>query len=404
MKIIISIGTLGLGGAEKQAIWLANKLSINNEVTLLTYSGGPRKTDISPQVNFIEKGIVANWLDKFVPENIIGKKSSKNSFLIIAVTSFKELVKKYLPGVFRIGRALFVIYKTLRLVFIVKKNIETLDTQLVITFLYHDTLVTGFAALLSKNKPKLIVNRRSPEGYGDKSRSIVERLLLRIIYVKAKVCVSNSNSNLESAVKDGIKESKIIIIPNYIEILENKTYVSLEKSKIILVNIANLIWYKNQSNLLRAIASDESLRSKIHLKIIGTGPLQEELISYSRENDLDVSFLGQVQDINKILLQSDAFINTSFFEGASNALLEGISVGLPCVTTSVGNVLELSIDGASLVVCDDFSPDSIRTAILFLLDDFENISKLALEFVPKFRKIYSEEKVYDLWSTVLERL
>ena len=43
MKILISIGSLGLGGAEKQAVWLANEFSKANEVTLVTYYGGKRE-------------------------------------------------------------------------------------------------------------------------------------------------------------------------------------------------------------------------------------------------------------------------------------------------------------------------------------------------------------------------
>ena len=50
MKILISIGTLGLGGAEKQAVWLANRLSEEHEVTLLTYHGGAREKDISSRI------------------------------------------------------------------------------------------------------------------------------------------------------------------------------------------------------------------------------------------------------------------------------------------------------------------------------------------------------------------
>jgi len=51
MKILISIGTLGLGGAEKQAVWLANRLSEHHDVTLLTYHGGVREKDLSPNVS-----------------------------------------------------------------------------------------------------------------------------------------------------------------------------------------------------------------------------------------------------------------------------------------------------------------------------------------------------------------
>jgi glycosyltransferase involved in cell wall biosynthesis len=281
---------------------------------------------------------------------------------------------------------------------ITKQDIENFNAQVVVTFLYHDTLIAGVATLLAKNKPKLIVNRRSPQGYGDKSRPKFERLLLSLIYKQAKVCVSNSTSNLTNAVRDGVEKSKIVIIPNYVETSDVKKLTSTINSKISLINIANLIWYKNQFNLLQAIASDSFLRSRISLKIVGAGPLKNELESYATENDLDVYFTGQISDTKGILLQSDALVITSLFEGASNALLEGISIGLPCVTTPVGNVSELISDGAALIVCDNFSVDSIKFAISKLVNDYEGINKKSLEFVPKFREIYAEEKIFVKWE------
>ena len=89
---------------------------------------------------------------------------------------------------------------------------------------------------------------------------------------------------------------------------------------------------------------------------------------------------------------------TSLFEGASNALLEGISIGLPCVTTPVGNVSELTSNGAVLIVCDNFSVDSIKFAIRELVYDYEELNKKSLEFVPKFREIYAEEKIFAKWE------
>jgi glycosyltransferase involved in cell wall biosynthesis len=401
MRILITIGTLGLGGAEKQAVWIANRLSTKNKVTLLTYTGGARESEVMPQVNLVIKQKSVRELDRKLHK--VSYKNKKKFFIRILLKS-KMTIKRYLPWILGIYNMIFYLYRNSKQVIMVKHDIETFDAQVVITFLYHDTLIAGLATLLSKNKPKLIVNRRSPQGYGDKSRPKLERLLLSLIYKQARVCVSNSTSNLTNAVRDGIEKSKIIIIPNYIETSETKKHASLINSRIVLINIANLIWYKNQFNLLQAIASDPFLRSRVSLKIVGTGPLKNELEFYALENNLDVYFAGQISDTKHILMQSDALVSTSLFEGASNALLEGISVGLPCVTTPVGNISELVSSGATLVICEDFSTDSIKFALRSLIDNFDELNKKSLGFVPKFQEIYAEEKIFGKWEELIYKL
>ena len=62
MNILISIGSLGLGGAEKQAVWLANEFAVDNEVTLITYHGGKRESELSNRVRWIRLIPEVKWL------------------------------------------------------------------------------------------------------------------------------------------------------------------------------------------------------------------------------------------------------------------------------------------------------------------------------------------------------
>jgi glycosyltransferase involved in cell wall biosynthesis len=54
-----------------------------------------------------------------------------------------------------------------------------------------------------------------------------------------------------------------------------------------------------------------------------------------------VHFLGARNDIPQLLREMDIFVLPSLSEGMSNALLEAMATGLPCVATSVGGNKEL---------------------------------------------------------------
>ena len=77
-----------------------------------------------------------------------------------------------------------------------------------ITFLYHDTLMIGLATLLRMKPPKLIVGRRSPFGYCEDDRILMQKWLMRWIYSRADAAVTNSVANVPNAVLDGVAPEK----------------------------------------------------------------------------------------------------------------------------------------------------------------------------------------------------
>jgi glycosyltransferase involved in cell wall biosynthesis len=70
----------------------------------------------------------------------------------------------------------------------------------------------------------------------------------------------------------------------------------------------------------------------------------------------NVRFLGRLDDVAPLLKTSDVFCLLSRSEGFSNALLEAMGCGLPCVATRVGGNEEALEDkqGGFLVDCEDY--------------------------------------------------
>lgn len=76
------------------------------------------------------------------------------------------------------------------------------------------------------------------------------------------------------------------------------------------------------------------------LYVVGEGQLSVEL-----EGLDNVRFLGKREDMPEILRWCDVYVSASSAEGLSNALLEAMASGCPCVVTDVGGVRDVMVDG-----------------------------------------------------------
>jgi glycosyltransferase involved in cell wall biosynthesis len=82
-----------------------------------------------------------------------------------------------------------------------------------------------------------------------------------------------------------------------------------------------------------------------------------------------VQFIGAVTNIYDYLWSSDVFCLLSRSEGFSNALLEAMSCGLPCIATRVGGSPEAVQDGRSGYIVEPEDVETTAARISQLLSD-----------------------------------
>jgi L-malate glycosyltransferase len=491
MKILISIGTLGLGGAEKQAVWLANKLAEEHQVTLLTYHGGAREKDLSSRVTWrtifdLENEIeipVLSFMENLARESLVSQDlTTPDRYFENNVTTnefdlnhgasryrkYKDRVKNLLKGspamlnyLIRIHHrfglfgkllkiALITVIKVARkskqlLVRIVKflvnllnsvksrvskfirkiaysltfpkmrlilknqtyvfrkarKEMKKFSPDLIITFLFHDTLNVGLAGLSQIKRPRLIVGRRSPIGYGDRTRSLIHRLVLRLIYSFANLAVSNSMGNLESARRDGLRDRKIRVIGNYIT-QSKLSEISFTKEKPLrILCIANFHWYKNHEGLLRAVSSIPGHDQTFNFTFVGDGPLLEDMQMLAAELNISAEFKGFVDNPASEIHLYHAITLVSHIEGSSNALLEGLATGVPALVSRVGASQELFSQGAPIVLCNANDIQSIADGLIQLRDNYKILQNQARNFAEVIGQTLSEESVLRQWQQAI---
>jgi glycosyltransferase involved in cell wall biosynthesis len=108
---------------------------------------------------------------------------------------------------------------------------------------------------------------------------------------------------------------------------------------------------------------------------------------------------GVLDDIISELSKSCLFVQTSLFEGQSNALLEAMVHGLPVVTTfydGVDEVIENNVNGWIS------APDagSLSKLILSIMDRKESRIQVAKQATTIGDKL-SLERIYKLWDTLI---
>jgi glycosyltransferase involved in cell wall biosynthesis len=202
------------------------------------------------------------------------------------------------------------------------------------------------------------------------------RFQLNYLLKKTDYLVAVSKATGTDFKEIGYPESRIVYIPNGVEIpTKGKT---LYDRVINALTTARLSEEKGVDVLLRALAIVVRQEKTLKLVVIGDGPLGSELKRLAQSLGLvgSVDFMGMTRNVAQHLRSADIFVLPSRTEGLSNALLEAMSHGIPCVATNAGGNSELL--GAS----DEKIPSQgyviARNGLLVNPDDVKGLSEAIL--------------------------
>ena len=146
---------------------------------------------------------------------------------------------------------------------------------------------------------------------------------------------------------------------------------------------------------------------KLELKIVGIGPLKQEMENYIIENSLnDIELLGRVSDTELKLLfdKSDIFINTTNVDNQPVSVLEAMTCGLPVVSTNVGGIPDIITHGQNGLLSNPCDVDAMLENIQLLLDKSELVSKLSENGRVFVENTFSPEVIINQWADVYASL
>ena len=214
------------------------------------------------------------------------------------------------------------------------------------------------------------------------------------------------------AVSEGVKadmlkyrvpEKKIRVIDNGIDLDRFSQEISTENvrkefglngnSKVI-GTIGNLGHEKAHSNLLKAAKGVIETDKAVRFLIVGDGALREylmeEAVTLGIENH--VIFAGYRKDIPELLSLMDIFVLPSIKEGLPMVLLEAMAAKKPVIATKVGAVPKVLRGGAGILI-EPGEVSGLKEAIRDLIEDREELQKLAANGFTRVKDMYSSENM-----------
>lgn len=175
-------------------------------------------------------------------------------------------------------------------------------------------------------------------------------------------------------------EEKMITVHN---IVDFKQIESPKFSYPTISCVARLVDYKRVEDLINAVSLVKKSIPEIRCKIIGTGPLEEDLKTLTNNLGLkdNIEFYGFVEehdDVLKVINSSDIFCLPSIVEGFGIVVIEALSLKTPFVAAEIPPVVEASGRKGGL-----FYPPKdyvkLSECLLKLFEDNQLYEKLKIE-------------------------
>lgn len=145
--------------------------------------------------------------------------------------------------------------------------------------------------------------------------------------------------------------------------------LNLPPETLLVGIVARLVPIKNHLCFLKAVEIIAHRLDNVRFLIIGDGELRGSLERKTRELNLEsrVIFMGFQHSLTKIYAGLDVITLSSFNEGLPVALIEAMAAGTPVVSTDVGGVRDLILDGDNGLLVPSNDHRALADAIHYLL-------------------------------------
>lgn len=346
MKICFCVDGLTSGGAERVISILSNQLSREHDVSIILVSStAPIFYKISDKINL-----------------------------------YRVCNKKRL--------------NPLKRVIVLRKIINSIKPDVVISFLPHINIYTHFA-LIGKKCKHVVSERNDPT---KECKNKLHAILRNYVFKKADGCVFQTEDAKNYFGVDKLKASTIIFNP----IILNSDILDLKPENKVLF-VGRLQRQKNIPCLLKSFQIFLLDNPDFMLDVYGDGNDKEklEIKKYAEILGIKnhVNFLGVSTTWHKEIKKYKCFVMTSDFEGMPNSLLEAAAIGINCVSTDcpVGGPKEIS--------------NIFGNVLLANVGDYEEIAKLlsistkkSSSFSVEKLSLFSPENISKEWIKFIKEL
>ncbi len=387
--IIIVVNSLDVGGTERHLISVLPKLVSN---------GWPVRV-----ITTFKKGVLA-------PE------FEKRGIPVCCVLDGKYLtwIQK-LPQLF--SHLIRMILGVFALKSYVKKRIQDHENTILHFYLPEAYIVGMLAAGLAQFKGFKIMSRRSLNCYQQKSVFI--GWLEKKLHSRTSVITGNCQALVSQLqIEENVPLEHLRLIYNGIDTAafiptESRNAVrstlGIQQDALVIVKVANLIPYKGHVDLLVALSKiKDKLPECWYLICLGRDDGIGSSLRQQAENlglSEHILWLGTRSDISNVLFSADIGVLCPFKnEGFSNAILEGMTAGLPMVVTDIGGNKEAVINGKTGYVVEPRHTDSLAAAILDLANNLSKAKQFGEAGQKRVKESFSLSACVDAYEKLYNSL
>ena len=354
MKILYLITGLGLGGAEKVVVDLADQMNALGHNVKIAYLTG--EVLVKPNCTDIE--IISLGLD------------SVKDFLS-ASRKYQRLIKSFRPDVVHAH--------------MVHANIFARLNRAICSF------------------PKLICTAHN-SNEGGKARMVAYRLTNHLSDINTNVSEEATGALIT---KGAFSKNDLMTVYNGIDLRKfekNQDSINLNKDVLSFISVGRFNDQKDYPNLISAFAKlKKKVNVEIKLTIVGDGELRSEIEALIKNLQLEkyVILLGKRSDIPELLSQADIFVLASKHEGLPTVVIEAMACECYVVATDCGGSAEILGDTGQLVSIEDSQAlaDALQNAIaLSSKDRMQNNRKARA----RVEQLFSLETSVQKWLALYE--
>lgn len=334
MHVITALGT---GGAELMLVRLARKLDERQTVDQLIVSLGPIDMD--------EKHL-ADLRPKVIALGLSGLRDLPACFLRLV-----KIMRQWKPDVVQ-------------------------------SWLYHADFIAGLAGRLS-GVPRIYWGIRCVEFPSNSSHITkwVVRACARLSSVVPTKIVCCAYAAERKHIDIGFDRRRTVVIPNGFELdrfaysESNRTMArrafGVSSDRVVIGLVARFDPLKDHHTFITAAGLVAAVNEHVDFVLIGKGTTHENdaLTAWIADAGLygRISLLGERPDVAELLSGLDVFCLSSKSEGFPNVLGEAMAVGLPCVSTDVGEARHLMQDAGLVVPPSD--PKALAAALEAIVNE-----------------------------------
>ncbi len=358
LKILLLATGLELGGAERQAVDLADRLAARGHRVALAYLVGDAVVSPRPEVELLPLGFGKSPLG-----------------MLRGCLRLRRLLRQWRPDV-------------------------------VHSHMVHANLIARVVRLAAP-VPRLVCTAHSTVE-GGRAVALAYRLTDRLADVSTHV----SREAVESFERAGaVPRGRMLPVLNGIDLGLFSDAPELRKASRrrlfprsdarLLLSVGRLAEEKNHAGLLRAFARVAAAFPDVELWVAGDGPLRAALLRQRAALGLDdrVVFLGAREDVPELMRAADVFVLSSRYEGFGLVVAEAMASGTPVVATDAGGVAEVMGGAGFLVPAED--DDALARGLSEALSmDAEQASAMAASARRRVEERLDIERTVDAWLRI----